>query len=74
MLTAQETQIVMEKFFNECVRFWKSTGLDDRNAFEYAIKDARNLKRNPYVPSGDEIDLVTKEQFIKYREMDLGRR
>jgi len=73
VLTAKETQVVMEKFFNECFRFWKSTGLDDRDAFIYATKDARNLKRDPYVPTGDEIDLVTKEQFIKYREMDLGR-
>lgn len=74
MLTAQETKVVLEKFFNECFRYWKTCNLDDRDAFEYAINDIKRLKRNPYVPSGDEIDLVTKEKFIKYREMDLGRR
>lgn len=74
MLGAKETEAILEKFFNECLRYWKMQNLEARDAFEHALKDVERVKRNPYVPSGDELDTVAKIKFITYREMDLGRR
>ena len=73
MLTAQETEKVLDKFFRECWRFWKLRENTDRQSFENALKDTRNLKHNPYVPTGDLLDEEAKQKFIRYREMDLGR-
>lgn len=73
MLNEKETQIILEKFFNECLRYWRMQNKDEREAFEYAIRDIKRLKYNPYVPCGEEIDIVTKAKFIRYREMDLGK-
>ena len=73
MLTAQETEKVMEKFFNECFRFWKSTNLDASAAFENALQDVKRLKHDPYVPAGDLLNEEAKNKFVHYREIDLGR-
>ena len=74
MLTEKETEIVLEKFFNECLRYWTMQGFNAREAFENALDDVRNVKSNPYVPTKSPIDLGVKAKFIHYREMDLGRR
>ena len=74
MLTAVETQLVLEKFFGECFRYWKMQGYEERSAFEHALADVKHIKRDPYSPVGKQIDLSVKEKFIHYREMDLGRR
>ena len=73
MLDANKTQAILERFFNDCLCFWKRTGSDERQAFEYALDDVKTLKHDPFVPAGDLLDPVAKEKFIKYREMDLGR-
>ena len=74
MLTARETEAVLSKFFNECLRYWTMQGHEERSAFENALDDVKNVKRDPYSPVGKHIDLSAKEKFIHYREMDLGRR
>ena len=74
MLNANETQAVLERFFNDCFSFWlRHHGFDERKAFEFAVDDVKDLKCDPFVPCGKELDVEAKEKFIKYREMDLGR-
>lgn len=73
MLSAKETEIIIEKFFKECYRYWHQKGLGEREAFERAIKDTKRITRDPNVPYGDLLDVEIKEKFIQYREMDLGR-
>lgn len=74
MLNSKETYVVLEKFFNDCLRFWRGHhGFDERKAFEFALDDVKGLRHDPFVPCGKELDVETKEKFIKYREMDLGR-
>lgn len=73
MLTVKETELVIDKFFNECLRYWKMQLNDERKAYEYAIDDIERMKHDPYVPKGDLIDVPTKEAYVKYRKMDLGR-
>lgn len=72
MLSKIKTEIILEKFFSECFRYWSMQGKDEREAFQYALNDIRRIKHDPYVPSGEEIDIETKEKFVRYREMDLG--
>ena len=74
MLNAQETQLVMEKHFRACFNFWKKSGYckDEREAFANAIDDVRNMKRNPLTMQGEELDIETRDKFVRYREKDLG--
>lgn len=72
MLNEQETQLVMENFFRDCLNFWRRSTNDEREAFEKALNDTRCIMTDPFSPCGDKLDVVTKEKFIKYREMDLG--
>ena len=74
MLTEKETQIALEHFFNDCVNFWKSQGYEYKEAFELAIEDTIKITTDPFLPHGDKLDVDTKEKFIHYREIDLGRR
>ena len=74
MLTEKETQIALENFFNDCVNFWKGQGYEYKEAFKLAIEDTIKITTDPFSPHGDKLDLNTKEKFINYREMDLGRR
>ena len=74
MLTAKETELAMERFFNDCVNFWNRILHDERKAFEAALEDTKKITTNPFSPRGDKLDPETKLNFIKYREMDLGRR
>lgn len=74
MLTKQETQLVMENFFRDCLNFWRRSTNDEREAFEKALSDTRRIMTDPFSPCGDRLDIETKEKFIKYREMDLGMR
>lgn len=73
MLDANKTQTTLEKFFNDCLCFWRRSGSDERQAFEYALDDVNGLKRDPFVPVGELLDEETKANFIRYREIDLGK-
>ncbi len=74
MLNAHETQLVMEHFFNDCLNFWRRNTNDKRAAFEKALNDVRGITTDPFSPCGKKLNVATKENFIKYREMDLGMR
>jgi hypothetical protein len=74
MLNEQETQLVMENFFRDCLNFWRRSTNDEREAFEKALNDIRRITTDPFSPCGDGLDGETKNKFIKYREMDLGIR
>ena len=74
MLSERESELVLEKFFNECLRYWDTQNYDERDAFRLALEDIKRIKHDPYVPAGKPINLKAKENFIHYREMDLGRR
>jgi hypothetical protein len=74
MLTAKETELAMERFFNDSVAFWMRILHDERNAFEAALEDTKKITTNPFSPRGDKLDEETKIKFIHYREMDLGMR
>ena len=71
MLSAKETEEILDKFFKECFRFWKLRGETERQSFMNALKDIQTLKRNPYDPNGDLLDDAVKHKFIQYRKMDL---
>ena len=76
MIDAEQTQEILERFFNDCYKFWLRQGSGHGNkhrAFELALEDVKAIHRNPFVPRGDELDTETKTNFIMYREMDLGR-
>ena len=74
MLSKQETQSVLEKFFKDCNNYWLRSGYckDEREAFENALDDIKVLRRDPFSPSGEELNQETKAEFIKYRKLDLG--
>lgn len=74
MLNEHDTRLVMENFFRDCLNFWRRSTNDEREAFENALNDIRRITTDPFSPCGDKLDVEAKNQFIKYREMDLGVR
>ena len=74
MLNEQETQLVIENFFRDCLNFWRRSTNDEREAFEKALSDTRGITTDPFSPCGKKLNVETKNKFIKYREMDLGMR
>lgn len=73
MLDKNKTQLVMEHFFNDCLKYYHKQGLDERKAFETALNDTRTITTDPFSPCGDKLDDDTRIKFIHYREMDLGK-
>ena len=74
MLNAHDTEIVMDHFFKDCLNFWRRSTNDEREAFEKALNDIKDITTDPFDPFGKKLDVETKNKFIKYREMDLGIR
>lgn len=72
MLNKEQTNLVLEKHFNACYNYWKLTVNDDRKAFANAIEDIRHMHHDPFTMSGEEIDIDTRDKFVRYREQDLG--
>jgi len=72
MLNERETELILESFFYECVRFWNRTVTDTREAFKMAIRDIEELTHDPYEPCGKLIDISTRDRFVKYRKQDLN--
>ncbi len=72
MLNAHETQLVIERFFKDCLNFWRRNTNDERVAFEKALSDTKRITTDPFSPCGKKLDIKTKNAFIHYREMDLG--
>lgn len=70
----QEHLIILEHFYNDCVRFWRRTLNDDgKEPYIRALKDVKACKTNPFQPyHAETLDKKTKEYFVKRCEMDLG--
>ena len=74
MLNYDQTYSILGEFFNDCLKFWGSTGKDKRAAWEMAISDVEGLTTDPYSPCGETLDAEAKELFLKYRKIDLGNK
>ena len=72
MLNAHETQLVLERFFRDCLNFWARQNYDERESFIKAIEDVERVKTDPFLPCGKRLDLETKEKFLGYRRQDVG--
>ena len=72
MLNEKETELVLEEAFRSNRRFWERQGRDEREAFIKALNEVAEMTTDPSSPCGEKLDMRTKENFIKYREMDLG--
>ena len=71
MLNEKETELILESFFYECVRFWNRNIDDTREAFRRAIRDIEELTHDPYEPCGKLVDMPTRDKFIGYRKIDM---
>ena len=71
MLGKRETELILAKYFRDCLKFWMRTVPTEREAFQNALDDIRHIKKDPFSPQGKELDVETKKQFIKYRDLDL---
>ena len=72
MLNEQETQLVLEGSMRDGIRFWEHQGLDRREAFIKALEEIVAMTSDPNSPYGEQLDVVTKKNFIHYRNIDLG--
>lgn len=63
---------ILERFFNECLRYWERTlkvdSDTDKQAYINAIEDIPHY--NPYSMQGKQFDEEVRSQFRKYRLMD----
>ena len=74
MLNERETILALEEAMRNNRRFWERQGYDEREAFIKALNEVAEMTTDPSSPLGEKLDEETKENFIKYREMDLGMR
>ena len=74
MLNERETILALEEAMRFNRRFWERQGYDEREAFIKALNEVAEMTADPSSPFGEKLDVETKENFIKYREMDLGMR
>ena len=65
MLTNQITKNLVTSFFYECYNFWDRQGKDVQEAKKLALTDCENLKHDPYVPCGEELDLEAKKECLE---------
>ena len=72
VLNEKETELIIERFFRECLAFWNRNKTDSMEAFKMAIRDIEELTHDPYDPCGKLIDVPTRDKFIKYRKQDLN--
>jgi hypothetical protein len=72
MLSKRETQLVLEQFFTDCVKFQKKDGKNEREAYMAAIQDIYSINHNPYSPQGEELNQEAKTEFLRIRLTDLG--
>lgn len=71
-MTKEETMALLEKFFNECLRYWEQTLNVDSDASNKAYLNAIAdiPKTNPYKPTGEELNSEWAEEFKRYKLMD----
>ena len=70
--TIENQELTLERFFNDCLRFWeRELNVDsdlDREPYINAIKEIPHY--NPYVLHGELIDEDVRRRFIRHRLMD----
>lgn len=80
MLNANDSQLKLEKYYSDCVCFWrKQKNIDEREAYrrvlEYDLiefyKVNKDCIHDPFSPKGEELDKQTTLNFFKYKCMDL---
>lgn len=84
MLNANDTQLILEKWYADNVNFWlkdkQSPALDEREAHIRALEwdliplyklNGRNRLHDYNSPKGDELNTQTVLDFFKYRCMDI---
>lgn len=80
MLNANDSQIKLEKYHADCVKYWtRQNGIDEKDAYKRALeydlieifKVNNGCLHDPYSPKGEELDKKTTLDFLKYRCQDL---
>lgn len=71
MINKIDTTYLVNRFFEDCFAFWVNEGKDDREAFELALKEASEIKHNPFVPAGDLLDREAQAEFIAKMKKEL---
>ena len=71
MISKENTIYLVNRFFEECFTFWVNEGKDDREAFEIALKEASQIKHNPFVPVGDLLDQDAQHEYIEKMKKEL---
>lgn len=66
MLNKQQTQIILEEHFLQCLRFWVREGKDNKEALGLAIIDVRQTVNDPNEPYEIvPLNVEGKREFIK---------
>lgn len=80
VLTANETRIVLEEFYESCIRFWKrekecnSENYDfEINVEKQALKDVKGISTNPFSPNGGKLDTSIKTLFLMEKSKEIER-
>lgn len=69
MLSSKETLIVLEKYFDECIAFWKRRGFDDKKAFKLSISDIEVIRNDPFSPRGRILHPGAKYEFVHSKKL-----
>lgn len=78
-LTAEETKQILDKFYVECLNFWKrETDRDNKikkdDVEQLALRDVKCIKRDPTVPLGRYLDVTAKEEWVQEKEKQLSEK
>lgn len=66
MLSKQQTQIILEEHFLQCLRFWVREGKNNKEALGLAIIDVRQTINDPNEPYEIvPLNMEGKREFIK---------
>ena len=71
-MTKEETMALLEKFFNECLKYWEETLMVDSDTSTKPFLNAicEIPKTNPYKPNGEKLNKEWVDEFRMYKIMD----
>lgn len=69
MKTVTEQVLILEKHFGECLKYYRSRGCSEKEAWKKAIEEIP--VNDPTVPCGEPLDVETREEFIRRCRMDF---
>lgn len=64
MKNEKETKSLVRQFFKDSYNFWKREGKCDNEAYSLALKEAANIKHDPFIPYGEPLDEKAKIECI----------